>query len=49
MVTQLKVGRSEELNKWLEENHEKIEVIDVKFTGSTHYGTSILVIYKKLV
>lgn len=48
MITQLKTGKPDELNKWLEENHDKIEVVDVKYTGSNYYGTSILVIYNKL-
>lgn len=38
---------AEELNEWVKANNDSIEIIEIKYVGNRHYGTAILLIYKK--
>lgn len=48
MLTQIaEFKNAEEANKWLEDNYNKINIVEFQYVGNRHYGTSILVVYKK--
>lgn len=48
MLTQVEEFKNAtDLNKWLQENHGKVEIVEFKYVGNRHYGTSILVVYRK--